>query len=157
MTELPPSLSPRPPGSASAQGPAADGPRVQRSEAGLTAPGVAVVVLAATLVGVLVDRFTVDSGVVFGVAYVASCIYVALQVRRRDLLAAVVVPPLVFFVLTTARALFDPGASHTTSARMLTVASDLATLAPALWIGTALAALIVLVRWRTGVRSAARR
>ena len=69
----------------------------------------AVVVLAASLVGMLVDRFTVDSGVVFGVAYVVSCGYAALQVRRRDLLAAVVIPPLMFFVLTAGRALVDSG------------------------------------------------
>lgn len=185
MTELPPSLSPRPagdalggsavpittppsppapaadppsattPGSATPPAPAAsrpERPRVQRAEVGLTAPGVAVVVLAGTLVGLIIDRFTVDSGTVFGVAYVLSCGYAALQVRRRDLAAAVVIPPLIFGVLVTGRALVDPDTWHTMSARTLQVASDLATLAPALWIGTALAAVIVLVRWRRGVR-----
>ena len=114
----------------------------------------AVVVLAVSLVGLLVDRFTVDSGTVFGLAYVLACGYAAWQVRRRDLVAAVVIPPLIFFLLVTGRALVDPGTSHTMSARTLQVASDLATLAPFLWIGTALAVVIVIVRWRLGVRRA---
>jgi hypothetical protein len=124
--------------------------RVQGAEAGLTAPGVAVVVLAGTLVGLIIDRFTVDSGMVFGVAYVLSCGYAALQVRRRDLVAALVIPPLIFAVLVTGRALVNPDTSPTMSARTLQVASDLATLAPAVWIGTALATVIVIVRWRLG-------
>jgi hypothetical protein len=186
VTELPPSLSPRPagdkrgaaaaplatPAAAATVTPDAAGslpakpgppaspvkptgpPRVQRAEAGLTAPGVVVVVVAVSLVGLLVDRFTVDSGTVFGVAYVLACGYAALQVRRRDLVAAVVLPPLIFFLLVTGRALVDSGSSHTMSARSLQVASDLATLAPFLWIGTALAAVIVLVRWRLGLKRA---
>ena len=122
-------------------------PRVQRAEHGLTAPGVAVVVLAGSLVGLLIDAFTIDSGTIFGVAYVASCVYAALQVRRRDLLAAVVVPPLVFLVLTVGELLFN-GTGGGLSDRVLDLVSELATHAPALWTGTVLAAIIVGVRWK---------
>ncbi len=151
MTELPPSLSPRPPGSAGASA-SNQAPRVQRAEHGLTSPGVAVVVFAGTLVGLLIDAFTIDSGVIVGVAFVASCLYAALQVRRSDLLAAVLVPPLVFLVLTVGRELIAPESSGGLSTKVLQVASDLATAAPALWAGTALAGVVVAVRWRRGAR-----
>lgn len=124
--------------------------RVQRAEVGLTAPGVAVVVLAGSLVGLLIDAFTLDSGTIFAIAFVASCAYAAVQVRRRDLLAAVVIPPLVFLVLVVGRALIDPSSTTSLSARLLDVASELATQAPALWVGTGVAAVIVLIRWHRG-------
>lgn len=164
MSELPPALSPRgrkaeaapqtdgPPRADAAAAapvvPSATTPRVQVSDSGLTAPGVFVVVLTVTLVGLIIDAFTIDSGWIFGVLFVLSSGYAALQVRRRDLPWAVIAPPLVFLLLTLGREIIDPGAGSGLSSRLLDVTARLAESAPALWAGTALAGVIVLVRWR---------
>ena len=123
-------------------------PTVQRGTVGLTAPGVFVIVLAAGLVGMLVDAFTVDSGWIFGVVFVIACAYAALQVRRRDLLWAVIAPPLVYLVLTIGREIVDPGTRGNVTDRALDVVSRLAEQAPALWVATVVAGVIVLIRWR---------
>ncbi len=139
MSELPADLTPR---RDDATAPKA---RVQRAEHGLTAPGVVVIVLAGSLVGLLIDRFTVDSGLIYAVAFVASSVYAALQVRPSDLLSAVIVPPLVFFVLALGASLLDSSGGGW-SDHVLDLVSQLATRAPALWLATVAAAVIVLVR-----------
>ncbi len=149
MSELPPSMSPRQEPAASFADLPARPAGVQRAQHGLTTPGVVVIVVAFSLVGWLVDRFTLDNGTIFAVAFIASCVYVALQVRRRDLLAAVIVPPLVFAALTVVKSLVD-NRTGGWSDQVLDIVSELATEAPALWAGTALAAVIVVVRWRRG-------
>ncbi len=146
MSQLPADLTPR---SDDATAPRA---RVQRAEHGLTAPGVVVIVLAGSLVGLLIDRFTIDSGLIFGVAFIASSVYAAVQVRPRDLLSAVIVPPLVFFLLAVGASILD-GSGGGWSDHVLDLLSQLATRAPALWVATVAAAAIVLVRHRRATRS----
>ncbi len=145
MTELPPELSPRAP--STAKKPKARPPSTQGAQHGLTSAGVVVIVLAGSLVGLLIDRFTLDSGLIFGVAFVAASVYAALQVRPSHLLTAVIVPPLVFFVLALGEAIVD-SATRAVSDLTLDVVSTLAISAPALWAGTLAAGVIVLVRWR---------
>lgn len=129
------------------QQPAARG-RPQGSP-GLTVPGVVVVGLAISLVGLLLDLFTGGGvGWLFGCSFVASSAYTALQVRRPDLLAAVIVPPLLFVLLLLVAALVDGSGGPLT--RLGDVAVDLVGLGPYLWVGTGLAGAIVLYRRRRG-------
>jgi hypothetical protein len=139
--QLPPELSVRP------QPRPGKGAR-PLTESGLTAPGVFVVVGAVSLVAMIVDTF-VGSGVgwLFGGFFVAVSGYAALQVRRTDLLWAVIAPPLVFAVLVCGHA------SWTTTGdllpRVVALGNALFDQGPILWIGTGLAAGIVAWRyWR---------
>ncbi|HTY73709.1 MAG TPA: DUF6542 domain-containing protein [Actinomycetes bacterium] len=133
-------------------------PRVQRgSNSGLTAPGVAVVVFAGSLLGAVVDT-TIGNGLgtFFSVLFVASSVYAAVRVRPRNFLAAVVVPPLVFLLILGFHQLLAP-TGHSRSLVDLTgdVISALALGAPTLWAGTVAAAAVVAVRWvrrRGGLR-----
>jgi hypothetical protein len=146
VSELPADLTPR------RDATPTPAPRVQRAEHGLTAPGVVVIVLAGSLVGLLIDRFTVDSGWIYSVAFIASTVYAALQVRPRDLLSAVIVPPLVFLLLAIGASMLD-GTGGGWSDHVLDLVSQLAIGAPALWVATGAAAAIVLVRrhrWARG-------
>jgi hypothetical protein len=126
-------------------------PRVQRGSAhGLTAPGVAVVVLAASVVGAVIDTTIGDDlGPLFAVLFVASSVYAATQVRRTDLLAAVIVPPIVFLLVIGAHEILSPTGK---SRALIDISGDLfsalALNAPTLWIGTLGAGAVVLVRYR---------
>ncbi len=125
--------------------------RVQRGgTAGLTAPGVAVIVLGASALGAIIDSIVrSDLGPFFAIMFVASSVYAATQVRRRDLLAAVIVPPLVFLTILGVHELISPTG---TSRAMIDLTGDLVSTlalnAPTLWIGTGAAAVIVFVRHR---------
>ncbi|MFN8167465.1 MAG: DUF6542 domain-containing protein [Candidatus Nanopelagicales bacterium] len=66
---------------------------------GLTYSGVAVVVIAVTVLVAFADALINDKlGIVTGVALAVSSVYAAVTVRRADIWAAVVMPPLAFFV-----------------------------------------------------------
>ena len=102
--------------------------------AGLTAPGVVVVVSAASLVGMLLDSFTGGGiGWLFGAFFVVASAVRRLQVRRNDLAWAVIVPPLVFAVLVFGHA--RPRAGGLLS-KVVTGMNDLLDYGPMLWIGT---------------------
>jgi hypothetical protein len=125
--------------------------RVQRgSVPGLTAAGVAVIVLGASALGAVIDSIVrSDLGPVFAIMFIASSVYAATQVRRRDLLAAVIVPPLVFLTVLGVHELISPtGASRAMIDLTGDLVSTLALNAPTLWIGTGAAAVIVFVRHR---------
>src|SRR3954452_1586706 len=125
--------------------------RVQRGGApGLTAPGVAVIVLGASVLGAVIDSVVRgDLGPFFAVLFVASSVYAATQVRRRDLLAAVIVPPLVFLAVLVVHELLSPtGKSRALIDLVGDIVSTLALNAPTLWLGTVAAAVIVFVRYR---------
>ncbi|MCU0265314.1 MAG: hypothetical protein MUC45_04235 [Actinomycetia bacterium] len=128
------------------------GPARTHGSPGLTVPGVVVVGLAISLVGLLLDLFTGGGlGWLFGGFFVLGSAYTALQVRQRDLLAAVIVPPLVFAVLLLVASALTGSGGLTT--RLADVAVDLVGLGPFLWAGTGLAAVIVLVRHRRARRT----
>jgi hypothetical protein len=116
--------------------------------AGLTAPGVFVVVGAVSLVAIIVDAFTGGGiGWLFGGFFVAVSGYAALQVRRSDLLWAVIAPPLVFAVLVCGHAAWTTTGDLLT--RLVAMGSALFDLGPMLWIGTGLAAVVAAWRyWR---------
>jgi hypothetical protein len=126
-------------------------PRVQRGSArGLTGPGVALVLLAASVVGAVIDTTVGDDlGPFFAVLFVASSLYAATQVRRADLFAAVIAPPLVFLLVVGVHEVLAPtGNSRALIDLVGDLVSALALGAPTLWAGTAVAAAVVLLRRR---------
>jgi hypothetical protein len=87
---------------------------VQGGGRGLTYSGVAVVVIAVTVLVAFADALINDKlGVITGVALAISSIYAAFTVRRADIWAAVVVPPLAFLVaaLTAGQLTLDSSGS----------------------------------------------
>lgn len=87
---------------------------VQGGGRGLTYSGVAVVVIAVTVLVAFADALINDKlGVITGVALAVSSIYAAVTVRRADIWAAVVVPPLAFLVaaLTAGQLTLDSSGS----------------------------------------------
>ncbi len=63
----------------------------------LTAPGALLVALVPTVLGALADVASgVGYGALTGVGFAGGCVAAALRVRRRDLVAVAVCPPLVF-------------------------------------------------------------
>jgi xanthine/uracil permease len=123
---------------------------------GLTVSGVAVVVFAVSLVGMVVDAFTGGGiGWLFGGFFVAACCYVAAQVRWSDLIWAVIVPPLVFAVLVMAHGAYTGGSGSL--AEVVGAMNGLLDFGPMLWVGTgAAAAIVAWRRWGSGARSSAR-
>jgi uncharacterized protein DUF6542 len=104
-----------------------------------------------TLLGGLVDHlFTDGLGVLFGIAFVASAVFVAWTVRARDWAAAIIAPPIAFattVVLVSTFLADDTSESYLTRVG-LDLLSALSFKAGLLWGGTALAALVVLGRRR---------
>ncbi len=130
-----------------AEAPAASPPRTPapvpspRPATGLSTAGVIVIVLAASVVGLLIGSFTGGGiGWIFGVFFVAASAYAALTVRRPDRWAAVITPPIVFAILILAHSIADGGGLATIAVK---TANDLLTYGPILWIGTGVAAAIV--------------
>jgi len=125
-----------------AEHPAPDSPRIHPAAAGLTAPGVYVVVLAGSLVGLLIDAFTGGGiGWIFGFVFIASSAYAALEVRQGDRFAAVTAPPLVFALLLFLDNLAAANGDLLT--RVANAANDLLKYGPMLWIGVGVAAAII--------------
>jgi cytochrome c oxidase subunit IV len=146
--QLPPELAVRP-----AQVARTTGPQVRTSSSpGLTAPGVLVVIGAVSLVAMLVDTFTGGGiGWLFGALFILVSAYAALQVRREDLVWAVILPPLVFAVLVCSHAAYTaPGDALSKFVAMM---NGLLDYGPMLWIGTGLAgAIAAWRRWGGSVR-----
>jgi hypothetical protein len=87
---------------------------VQGGGRGLTYSGVVVVVVAVTVLVAFADALINDKlGVITGAALAVSSIYAAFTVRRADIWAAVVVPPLAFLIaaLTAGQLTLDSSGS----------------------------------------------
>lgn len=123
----------------------------------LTAPGVFLVVAVPTMVAAALDAALTGSvRWIFGLVFVAASFRAATLVRRRDLLAAVIVPPIAYCagllvavqcgVLRAGGGLVDDLAS---------IGALLALKPRPLFLGTALAAALVTARW-VGMRKAAK-
>ncbi|MFJ6212752.1 DUF6542 domain-containing protein [Streptomyces sp. NPDC092296] len=111
----------------------------------LTAVGVAVVAMAATLLGALADHLLLGGlGVLFGLVYVAVCFQVAVRVRRADLPAAPISGPIAFAL---ALLVLGPSTGHGFGGHLMALAAGLATHAGWLFTGTGLAAAIVAARY----------
>lgn len=120
---------------------------------GVTGRGVVVLILILTgLVGLLEVAFAGHRGAAFAVAFVLTSAVGALVVRRRDLPAAIIAPPLLYCVLIAALSVVD---THDQSGGFITrkaiyVGNAFVTGAPTLWTGTLAAAAIVWYRHRAG-------
>jgi hypothetical protein len=126
---------------------------------GLTAAGAVTIALILGAAGASVDVLTGPGlRTVFAVCFIAGCAIAAATVHREDLVAAVVMPPLVYVVLAFAAGAF----SHTTAAgsmltrQALELASSLVLGAPVLLTATGLALVIALIRGARGRSSRAR-
>ena len=125
-------------------------PQVQSAEKGLTYSGVVVVVGAATVVVAFAEAILRQQiGVATGVALLVSSVYAALVVRRADIWAAVVVPPLAFLAaaLTAGQLILDKSGSLLIR-EGFSLFRTLATNAPWILGTTAVCLVIVLVRRR---------
>ncbi len=113
---------------------------------GLTGPGVVVLAVLVSGIGAALDLLVGDSlGLTFGLTFLLACALAPLVVRPRSLLTAAVLPPLVFVGYS---ALAAQRSGHVDGMRELglDVASNLALSAPLLFVGTALAVAITLMR-----------
>ncbi len=123
---------------------------------GLTATGA---VALALLLGLLGGAFDVVTGPglreVFAVSFVAGCGLAALTVHREDLLAAVVMPPLVYVVLVLLGGVIERTASSGSFLvqQAIELVNALVVGAPVLLAATGLAVLVALVRRRRGPSS----
>lgn len=122
---------------------------------GLTATGAVAVALVLGAIGGFIDVMTGPGlRTVFAIFFIAGCALAALKVHREDLLAAVVMPPLVYVVIALGAGAF----SHTGAAggwmtrQALELATSLVLGAPVLLGATALAFVIAVVRGVTGRR-----
>lgn len=138
--------APPPPGRSSSVGSVGD-------RRGLTAAGAVGVALLLGLVGGAIDVVT-GPGLreVFAVSFVLGCVIAALTVHREDLVAAVVMPPLVYVVLALIAGTVEPagGTGSLLTQQALELANALVLGAPILLIATGAALLVALVRWRSG-------
>lgn len=122
---------------------------------GLTATGAVALALALGLVGGAVDVLT-GSGLreVFAVSFVTGCLLAAALVHREDLVASVVMPPLVYVVLALLAGLVErtAGGSSLLMQQVVELANALILGAPVLMAATLAALVVALVRRTTGRR-----
>lgn len=123
---------------------------------GLTATGA---VALALLLGVLGGAFDVLTGPglreVFAVSFVTGCVLAALTVHREDLLAAVVMPPLVYVALVLLGGVVERAASSGSFLvqQAIELVNALVLGAPVLLLATGLSLLVALVRRRRAASS----
>jgi hypothetical protein len=87
---------------------------------------------------------------VFAVSFVLGCVAAALAVHREDLLASVVMPPLVYVVLVLVGGAVErtAGGGSMLSRQVIELANALILGAPVLMAATGAALLVALVRWK---------
>ncbi len=117
--------------------------------------GTVAVVIAAlitTLGGLASLATTHHLGAMFAVVFVIGCVVPALLVRRSGALAVVVAPPLLYVVVAGVLSQFarSTDAGGGLVRHSFAAVDQLVTGAPTIWIATALAAAIVLLRRRGG-------
>jgi hypothetical protein len=125
---------------------------------GLTAAGAVAVALVLGAAGGTVDVLTGPGlRTAFAVCFIAGCAIAAFSVHREDLVAAVVMPPLVYGVLAAAAGAFSQteAAGSLLTRQALELASSLVLGAPVLLTATGVAFLIALARGVAGRRTTA--
>ena len=116
---------------------------------GLTAVGAVTVALVAGAAGGFIDVMTGPGlRTVFAICFIAGCAFAALKVHREDLIATVVMPPLVYVALALLAGAFSqtPGVGGWMTRQALELATSLVLGAPVLLTATALAFAIAVVR-----------
>jgi hypothetical protein len=118
---------------------------------GVTGRGIVVLILLVTgIVGLLEVALAGHRGHAFAIAFVVTSAIGALVVRRRDLSSALIAPPLLYCILIVAMSAVDTsgGTGGFVTREGVYVGNAFVTGAPALWTGTAAAALIAWYRHR---------
>lgn len=111
--------------------------------------GLVALLLVGTAVGAIGDEIVSgDLGWGINIAFVLTAALAAVMAGRRDLLACVLAAPIVFAVVVTTSLIVVDGYDGLTRTGLV-VATELALLAPGVWLGTALAVVIVLLRRRS--------
>lgn len=122
---------------------------------GLTATGAVLVALLLGLAGGAVDVLT-GPGLreVFAVSFFTGCVVAALTVHREDLVAAVVMPPLVYVVLALIGGAVERTAASGSflTRQALELVNALILGAPVLMAATGAALVVAVIRWTTGRR-----
>lgn len=124
---------------------------------GLTATGAVALALALGIAGGLVDVLTGPGlRTVFAVCFVLGCALAALTVHREDLVAAVVIPPIVYCVLALLAGAVETtvGSQSLLTRQALELLNALVLGAPVLLTATGLALAIAVVRGVLGRRPA---
>ena len=118
---------------------------------GLTAVGAVAVALVVGAAGALIDVFRGEGlSTVFAVCFIGGCAWAALKVHREDLVAVVVMPPLVYVAI----ALLADAFSNTTATggwvtrQVLELVTSLVLGAPVLLSASALTLAIAVIRGR---------
>lgn len=123
---------------------------------GLTAAGGAVLLILASALGALIDLVSGHGlRVAFAVLFVGGSFLVAARVHREDLLAAIVMPPLVYAFMTIVTAYAQPpggGIEHGLRQRVIDIGTTLVLTTPVLLVGTALAVFVAVRRGRRYAR-----
>jgi len=123
---------------------------------GLTASGAVALALVLGVLGGAVDVLT-GPGLreVFAISFVVGCVLAAVTVHREDLLAAVVMPPLVYVVLVLLGGAVERTASSGSFVvqQAVELVNALVLGAPVLLLATGLALLVAVVRRRRGPSS----
>jgi hypothetical protein len=122
---------------------------------GLTAVGAVTVALVAGAAGGFIDVMTGPGlRTVFAVFFIAGCAFAALRVHREDLIATVVMPPLVYVALALLAGAFSQTAAvgGVLTRQALELATSLVLGAPVLLTATGLAFVIAVVRGVAGQR-----
>jgi cation transporter-like permease len=125
---------------------------------GLTAVGAVTVALVLGAAGGFVDVMTGPGlRTVFAVCFIAGCAFAALRVHREDLIAAVVMPPLVYAALALLAGAFSRTAAvgGLLTRQALELATSLVLGAPVLLTATGVAFAIAVVRGLAGRRQSA--
>jgi hypothetical protein len=129
--------------------------RGRKRRQALTAWGVLLAVTVPTVLAAAVDA-ALTGGVhwIFGLVFVAAAFHAATLVRRRDLLAGVIVPPLAYCAgLLTAVECGVLNAGQGFANHLASLGALLALKPRPLFLGTGLAAALIAARW-AGTRSA---
>lgn len=124
---------------------------------GLTALGAVTLALALGLVGGFIDVMTGPGlRTVFAICFIAGCALAALKVHREDLVAAIVMPPLVYAAIALLAGAFSrtTGAGSVLTQQALELATSLVLGAPVLLTATGLSFAIAVARGVTGRRRA---
>lgn len=122
----------------------------------MTAAGGAVLLTLAAGLGAMIDLASgTGLRVAFAVLFVGGSFLVATRVHREDLLAVMVMPPLVYAAITVIAAYAQPpggGIEHGLRQRAIDIGTSLVLTTPVLLVGTALAVFVALSRGRQYAR-----
>lgn len=119
---------------------------------GLTALGSGLLVLLVGGTGAVVDSLLFDTlRLIFGVLFVGSCVLAAVRVHVDDLIGVVIMPPLVYALITVAVGFLNPAAGDGSAGlrnRAIDIGSEMILHAPVLLAAVVLVTIIAAVRGR---------